>query len=119
MTLGDVLFEPAQARLNASANRTVLKLVQFLQLNPRRIVRIEGYTDNQGNQPSNLALSRERAQEVAKVLEDLGVNKQRLQVVGYGEAYPLAENASQRGRAQNRRVEIVFSDDQGQLSPAR
>ena len=119
MTLGDVLFEPAQASLNASANRTLLKLVQFLQLNPRRIVRIEGYTDNQGDQPSNLALSRERAQEVANVLEDLGVNKQRLQVVGYGEAHPLAENASQRGRAQNRRVEIVFSDEQGQLSPAR
>ena len=64
-------------------------------------------------------IPRERAQEVANVLEDLGVNKQRLQVVGYGEAHPLAENASQRGRAQNRRVEIVFSDEQGQLSPAR
>jgi outer membrane protein OmpA-like peptidoglycan-associated protein len=119
MTLSDVLFEPAQANLNASANRTLLKLVQFLQLNPRRIVRVEGYTDNQGSQEQNLKLSGERAQEVANVLEDLGVDKKRLQVQGYGEAYPLAENASRRGREQNRRVEIVFSDEHGNLSPAR
>ncbi|MBX9753237.1 MAG: OmpA family protein [Pseudomonadaceae bacterium] len=119
MTLSDVLFEPAKASLNASANRTLLKLVQFLQLNPRRIVRIEGYADNQGTQAQNLLLSVERAQEVANVLEDLGIDKKRLQVQGYGEAYPLAENASRRGREQNRRVEIVFSDDQGNLSPAR
>jgi outer membrane protein OmpA-like peptidoglycan-associated protein len=52
-------------------------------------------------------------------LEDLGVNPKRVQVQGYGEAYPLAENASRRGREQNRRVEIVFSDEQGRLSPAR
>lgn len=119
MTLADVLFEPAQASLSVTANRTVLKLVQFLQLNPKRIVRIEGYTDNQGTQEQNLKLSRERAQSVADVLEDLGVQKSRLQVIGYGEAYPLEENASQRGRAKNRRVEIVFSDEQGKLSPER
>lgn len=119
MTLSDVLFEPAKASLNASANRTLLKLVQFLQLNPRRVVRIEGYADNQGTQAQNLLLSVERAQEVANVLEDLGVDKKRLQVQGYGEAYPLAENASRRGREQNRRVEIVFSDEQGNLSPPR
>ncbi|MEG0246274.1 MAG: DUF4398 domain-containing protein, partial [Pseudomonas sp.] len=48
MTLGDVLFDTGRADLKNSASRTVLKLVQFLQLNPRRIVRIEGYTDSTG-----------------------------------------------------------------------
>ena len=119
MTLGDVLFEPGQANLNASANRTLLKLVQFLQLNPRRIVRVEGYADNQGTQEQNLQLSIARAQEVANVMEDLGVDKKRIQVQGFGEAYPVAENASRRGREQNRRVEIVFSDEQGNLSAPR
>jgi outer membrane protein OmpA-like peptidoglycan-associated protein/predicted small secreted protein len=119
MTLNDVVFEPAQAKLNASANRTLLKLVQFLQLNPRRIVRVEGYADNQGTQAQNLQLSIDRAQAVANVMEDLGVDKQRIQVQGFGEAYPLAENASRRGREQNRRVEIVFSDEQGNLSAPR
>ncbi|MDH0648827.1 OmpA family protein [Pseudomonas sp. GD03858] len=119
MTLGDVLFDTGQADLKNSASRTVLKLVQFLQLNPRRVVRIEGYTDSTGAPDDNLKLSRDRAQAVADMLVDLGVNEKRIQVEGYGDQYPVEANASERGRAQNRRVEIVFSDDKGKLAPAR
>lgn len=119
MTLGDVLFDPGHAELKSSANRTVLKVVQFLQLNPRRVVRIEGYTDSTGDREDNLKLSRDRAQAVADVLTDLGVDEKRIQVAGYGQEFPVDANASERGRAQNRRVEIVFSDDKGQLGAAR
>ena len=49
MTLGDMLFDAGRAELQPAANRTVLKLVQFLQVNPQRRVRIEGYTDNTGS----------------------------------------------------------------------
>ncbi|MBX8522593.1 OmpA family protein [Pseudomonas cichorii] len=119
MTLGDVLFDPGHAELKSSANRTVLKVVQFLLLNPRRTVRIEGYTDSTGDRQENLKLSRDRAQSVADVLIDLGVDDKRIQVEGYGQQYPVDVNASERGRAQNRRVEIVFSDDKGQLGAAR
>lgn len=119
MTLGDVLFDAGHADLKASANRTVLKLVQFLQLNPRRVVRIEGYTDSSGEQRENLELSRARAQTVADVLIDLGIDAKRIEVQGHGENFPVAENASAKGRAQNRRVEIVFSDDQGRLGASR
>ncbi|BAN49504.1 OmpA family protein [Metapseudomonas resinovorans] len=119
MTLGDVLFDTGHADLKPSANRTVLKLVQFLQLNPRRIVRIEGYTDSSGTKADNLRLSTERAQAVADALIDLGIDAKRIQVQGFGEAFPVAENASNRGRAQNRRVEIVFSNEKGQLGQAR
>ncbi|PSS52844.1 OmpA family protein [Pseudomonas sp. BBP2017] len=119
MTLGDVLFDTGRAELKSSANRTVLKLVQFLQLNPKRVVRIEGYTDSTGAAQDNLKLSRERAQAVADMLVDLGVDEKRIQVEGYGDQYPVEANASERGRAQNRRVEIVFSDDKGRLGAAR
>ena len=119
MTLGDVLFDTGQAELKNSANRTVLKIVQFLQLNPKRVVRIEGYTDSTGGEQENLKLSRDRAQAVADVLVDLGIDEKRIQVEGYGDQYPVEANASERGRAQNRRVEIVFSDDKGQLGAAR
>ena len=119
MTLGDVLFDAARAELKASANRTVLKLAQFMQLNPRRMVRIEGYTDNRGDKQENLELSRARAQTVAELLVDLGVDGKRIEVAGHGEEFPIAENASARGRAQNRRVEIVFSDEQGRLGANR
>ncbi|RMP75103.1 hypothetical protein ALQ17_100420 [Pseudomonas fluorescens] len=119
MTLGDVLFDTGDAELKNSANRTVLKIVQFLQLNPKRVVRIEGYADNTGGEQENLKLSRDRAQSVADVLVDLGIDEKRIQVEGYGDQYPVEANASERGRAQNRRVEIVFSDEKGQLGAAR
>ena len=119
MTLGDVLFAGGSANLTPAANRTVLKLVQFLQINPRRVIRVEGYSDSMGEAADNLRLSRERAQSIADVLVDLGVERKRIAVEGYGEAYPVADNASTRGRAQNRRVEIVFSDQTGQMAPPR
>ncbi|WP_407310601.1 OmpA family protein [Pseudomonas sp. nanlin1] len=119
LTLGDVLFDTGEADLKASANRTVLKLAQFLQLNPKRIVRIEGYTDNTGDKAFNLKLSRDRAQSVADTLVDLGIDEKRIQVEGYGDQYPIDVNASERGRAQNRRVEIVFSNEKGVLGLPR
>lgn len=119
MSLGDVLFDSGRAELKPGASRIVLKLLQFLQINPRRVVRIEGYTDSHGTAAENLALSRARAQAVADVLVDLGIDAGRIEVRAYGEGYPLAANASSHGRAQNRRVEIVFSDVQGRLGPER
>lgn len=119
LTLGDVLFDTAEAELQPSANRTVLKLVQYLQANPKRIIRIEGYTDNTGEKAFNLTLSRDRAQAVADMLVDLGIDEKRIEVQGYGDQYPVEANASERGRALNRRVEIVFSDSQGVLGQAR
>ncbi|WP_252274088.1 OmpA family protein [Pseudomonas subflava] len=119
MTLGDVLFDAGRTELKPSANRTILKLVQFLQINPRRAIRIEGYTDNSGVAAENLELSRARAQAVADMLADLGIDPDRMEVKGYGEAHPLAENASSKGRAQNRRVEILISDEQGKLGDYR
>lgn len=119
MTLGDVLFDTGHTELKSSANRTVLKVVQFLQLNPKRVVRIEGYTDNVGDKQENLQLSKDRAQSVADVLTDLGIDDKRIQVQGYGDQFPVSANAAERGRAQNRRVEIVFSDAEGRLGPDR
>lgn len=119
MTLGDVLFKEASAELSASANRTLLKLARFLQLNASRKVRIEGYTDSRGPAAENLELSRLRAQSVANFLQELGINPIRMEVIGYGEQHPISENASARGRAQNRRVEVLFSDENGQLSELR
>jgi outer membrane protein OmpA-like peptidoglycan-associated protein len=118
MTLGDMLFSPGHSRLNPSANETVLKLAQFLRINPKREIRIEGYTDDSGDDERNLTLSRQRAQSVAKTLTALGVDAGRLQVVGYGKDYPVASNASAEGRAKNRRVEVVFSDEEGNFAPA-
>ncbi|KRW62054.1 hypothetical protein AO726_01120 [Pseudomonas sp. TTU2014-080ASC] len=119
MTLGDVLFDTGHADLHIAANRAVLKLVQYLQLNPRRVVRIEGYTDNTGAEEDNLRLSKARAQAVADVMVELGIDSKRIEVQGYGESFPVAVNASEKGRAQNRRVEVVISDENGKLGLMR
>ena len=119
MTLGDVLFETGSSELLRSAHPSVVRLARFSQINPRRSVRIEGYTDSVGKAELNQQLSLNRAQSVAQALIDLGIDSRRVQVRGYGEAHPVAENASSRGRAQNRRVEVVFSNEQGQLGAER
>ena len=82
-------------------------------------MRIEGYSDSSGKREENLALSRARAQTVADALTDLGIDAKRVEVQGFGESFPVAENASAKGRAQNRRVEILFSDEQGRLGATR
>lgn len=119
MTLGDVLFRSAGQELGPSANRTLLKVVHFLQLNPKRKIRIEGYTDSRGKAADNLVLSKARAQAVADFMQSLGVDPSRIEVIGYGEQFHVTENASARGRAQNRRVEILFSDEHGELGSPR
>jgi outer membrane protein OmpA-like peptidoglycan-associated protein len=119
LTLGDVLFDTGDVELQPSANRTLLKLAQYLQANPKRIIRIEGYTDNTGEKAFNVTLSRDRAQAVADMLVDLGIDEKRIEVQGYGDQYPVEANASERGRALNRRVEVVFSDNQGVIGQAR
>ncbi|MGU8127880.1 OmpA family protein, partial [Escherichia coli] len=113
LTLGDVLFDFNRAELKPAANRTALKLVQFLQLNPRRVIRIEGYTDSVGDRQANLDLSRERAQAVADVLADLGVDPARMQVVGYGEAFPVTDNGLVLTLG-----DVLFDFNRAELKPA-
>jgi outer membrane protein OmpA-like peptidoglycan-associated protein len=117
--LGDVLFDTGQTELKAGSNRTLSRLARFLELNPQRRIRIEGYTDNVGKAQDNQRLSEARAYAIAAMLGEMNVAPSRMEVAGYGEQYPVAENASSSGRAQNRRVEIVFSDSQGVLTPTR
>lgn len=70
------------------------------------LVNIAGHTDSTGDDASNLSLSQRRAQSVSGYLAAQGLNPQRFFTVGYGEQRPIADNGSEAGRAQNRRVEI-------------
>ncbi len=70
------------------------------------IVDVYGHTDNVGSDEANFDLSIQRAESVANYLAGQQVNPQRLSLQGFGETRPIASNASEQGRAQNRRVEI-------------
>jgi outer membrane protein OmpA-like peptidoglycan-associated protein len=73
-------------------------------------VRIEGHTDSQGDDASNLKLSQGRADAVVAYLMKKGIDKERLTGKGFGETKPLADNATKPGRAANRRVEFNLGD---------
>lgn len=77
-----------------------------LQRYNQTLVNVAGHTDSTGGDAYNLALSQRRAQAVSGYLSSRGVNPQRFFTVGYGEQRPIADNGSEAGRAQNRRVEI-------------
>ena len=65
-----------------------------------------GHTDSTGSEQYNLDLSRRRADSVSNYLVSRGVARARIETIGYGEQYPVADNTTESGRAQNRRVEI-------------
>jgi outer membrane protein OmpA-like peptidoglycan-associated protein len=119
ITLGDVLFGAGQAKLKSRGMRSVQKLADFLEQYPQRKVLIEGYTDSTGSTRLNQELSERRANAVRAALSDAGVSHDRIMTRGYGKAFPVADNNTAANRQLNRRVEIVLSDDNGNLPDAR
>jgi outer membrane protein OmpA-like peptidoglycan-associated protein len=115
LTLGNVLFDTNEDTLKPGADEIVSRLSQFLQQHPEVMVRIEGHTDSTGTDSYNEALSQRRSDAVAMALERRGIPQSQLQSVGRGKSAPVAGNDTSAGRQQNRRVEIIFSDTQGQF----
>ena len=118
LTLGDVLFDTNKATLKPGADQKLERLAAFLQKNPNERVIIEGYTDSTGSEDYNQELSQRRAQAVSDSLAAHGVSGSRYQAVGRGQGFPVASNSTSAGRQQNRRVEIVFSDQTGRFAEA-
>ncbi len=110
VTLGDVLFETGQAELRAGAQDNLSEVVDLLQSEPDKKIRIEGHTDSVGSSESNLALSDQRARAVREALESLGIAAARVTSVGLGEDFPIESNETEEGRSQNRRVDVILLD---------
>ena len=108
----EVLFQPAGAQLSGEAESVIAGVAEQLSSH-RKVIRVEGFTDNTplagGAFPSNWELSIARATAVVKRLVDLGIDPGRLSAVGYGEYQPIATNTTEEGRAQNRRIVISVS----------
>lgn len=115
LTLGDVLFDLNKADLKASGEDTVERLAEFMSEYEDRRVRVEGYTDSTGEASYNEELSERRANAVRDELVSMGISRSRVETEGFGEEYPKASNDSAAGRQQNRRVEIVISDEDGNI----
>ena len=111
LILGDVMFDTAQSTLKTGAYDTLDRLASTLRDNPGRSVVIEGHTDNVGSEDNNQMLSERRARSVQSALQQRGVNGDQISVVGRGESAPIDSNESESGRRQNRRVELIFSEE--------
>jgi outer membrane protein OmpA-like peptidoglycan-associated protein len=117
VTLPDVLFDVGKARLRGGGLRSLERVAGVLRNYPERRVLVEAFTDSQGSEDYNVELSRRRADAVKDQLEAFGLPDRRVETRAYGEAFPVADNNTVEGRQQNRRVELVFSDANGQFSP--
>ena len=117
VTLGDVLFEFNKAELLPVAQPRLDRLAQFLRQFPEKKLLIEGYTDSVGGDAYNFELSARRAAAVRAALAKRGVDPGRMIAEGYGKQFPIASNATDTGRSMNRRVEVVVSDENGNLRP--
>ncbi len=107
MVLSGAAFASGQHQLLPEARANLDRVVEFVQRYPDRPVRIEGHSDSRGSPNLNQALSQRRAESVRQALIEDGVEASRIEAIGFGQDRPIADNGSEEGRAQNRRVEIV------------
>ncbi len=100
-------FEPGESTLDAVAAGNLEALIPFA-LRTTAPISIDGYTDNSGDHDRNHVLSLERADAVAGVLVDAGVDAGRIATAGLADGNPIASNATAEGRARNRRIVVTI-----------
>lgn len=105
----NLFFNTASAALTAESQATIDVIAQILKAFPSAIGTIDGYTDNQGSPASNVTMSKNHANTVFNALVTLGVAADRLGHDGFGDAKPIGDNATDDGRAKNRRIELTLT----------
>jgi outer membrane protein OmpA-like peptidoglycan-associated protein len=110
VNLPDVLFDFDKATLTRDAERTIADIADVLQDVRARRISVEGHTDSVGTIAYNQSLSERRSKSVAASLVRQGVSRRRVVTRGFGESDPIASNRTERGRARNRRVEVIIEN---------
>lgn len=101
-------FPAGSTQLSSDTQKELDELVAFLQAHPEDHLNIYGHTDSSGNPSSNLRISEQRADAIAKYLINKGVAADRLMSKGMGDQFPIATNDTPKGRGDNRRIEIYL-----------
>lgn len=104
----DILFDVDSSTVRPGLRGDLMTVASSLRDYPDSTVQVVGHTDNTGDAAYNQRLSERRANAVADVLMEGGVSYGRIQTYGRGENQPVADNLTEAGKAQNRRVEIVI-----------
>ena len=103
-----VNFDFNKATLRKAEDADLQKAVAFVKKYSSYKVSLEGYTDNVGSDAYNQKLWEKRAAAVKDYLVAHGADGSRIQTSGHGEANPVADNSTEKGRAENRRVEVLI-----------
>jgi len=102
----EVQFPTNSSVIGNTYDNEIRRVADFMKANPETVVEIAGHSDSRGDADYNQFLSQRRAEAVAtRLIDALGIDSDRVSAVGYGEAQPVASNATAEGRAENRRVE--------------
>jgi outer membrane protein OmpA-like peptidoglycan-associated protein len=109
VNMSDVLFATGKYALKPATQISLAKVAGILQAYPGLKLQVEGYTDNTGSEQFNQKLSENRAGAVRDFLVTQGVAADNIVATGYGMAKPVADNSTSKGRALNRRVQLVVS----------
>ncbi len=102
-----IKFDVNKATLKPESMGPINRIYKLMQKQPDLKFSVEGHTDSDGNEASNLKLSKARAKTVMDKLISMGIDKSRLKYTGWGESKPIDNNATPEGKANNRRVEFV------------
>lgn len=105
--LQQVRFATGKSAILPVSFNLLQQVVDAIIKNNVRRVRVEGHTDNRGGKAQNQVLSEDRARSVMDYLVAQGIDKERMESVGYGDSKPIAPNLTARGRELNRRVEFI------------
>jgi OmpA-OmpF porin, OOP family len=102
----DVHYETAKATIRPESYTVLNELVEAMQRNADFKIELAGHTDSDGSTEANQQLSQDRAIAVRSYLIQKGIGAARITTVGHGETQPVASNATEAGKAQNRRTEV-------------
>ncbi len=108
-TINDILFSTNSYELNDTIKTVLDEFSEYMKLNPKLRVALHGHTDNVGNPQDNMALSENRAKAVFDYLVSRGIDKARMSFKGFGETKPITSNATEAGKARNRRTVFVVT----------
>ncbi len=104
-----LLFDTNSDSLQPQSAEQLNNIAAILKAYPAVHLTIGGYTDNTGNAANNLKLSQNRANSVVDQLVTMGIDRSRLVAKGYGEQHPVGDNATEEGRALNRRISMLVT----------